>query len=137
MKITLIGILAFLVLVAGYFVWFGGPLTLPDDPSMTDRGIVRSWYYCSLLFVAGAGTACFGDKEYGMFPPTSLRWLFIFFGIVIMAVSATWMHSLKKAWADRSSAVPGAEAALWHTGKRCSRRFLTCLTSPENRFLNA
>lgn len=102
MKITVIGIVAFLVLVVAFFAWFGGPPVLQDDPSMSAPRIVRAWFYCSVLFLAGAGTACFGDKEYGMFPPTSLRWLFIVFGVVIMAVSATWMHSLTKAWAARS-----------------------------------
>ena len=67
--------------------------------------IGRAWLYSSLLFVAGAGTACFGDQEYGMFPPTSLRWLFIVLGIFIMAVSSAWMHALTKTWTRDSSAV--------------------------------
>jgi hypothetical protein len=106
MKITLVGIVVFLVLAVAFLAWFGGRPISPDDSSMTQRGIMRSWFYCSLLFIAGAGTACFGDKEYGMFPPTSLRWLFIVFGMAIMGISIAWMHSLVKAWADREGA-PG------------------------------
>lgn len=95
-KITIIGIIVFLVLVVVFFAWFGGPPTFPDASSMTRRGIGRSWLYCAILFVAGTGTACFGDKDYGKFPPTSLRWLFIVFGVLIMVVSAAWMHLLTK-----------------------------------------
>jgi hypothetical protein len=104
MKITGIGIVVFLVIVVAFFAWFGGPPTLPDDSYMTRGGIGRSWLYCSLLFIAGAGTACFGDKEYGMFPPASLRWLFIVLGAFIMVVSTAWMHSLTETWARGSSA---------------------------------
>lgn len=68
--------------------------------SMARRGATRAWFQCGLLFVGGAATACFGDKEYGLFPPTSLRWLFIIFGVVIMAVSGLWMHALKEAWSN-------------------------------------
>ena len=104
MKITIVGIIAFLVLVVAFFAWFGGPPTLPEASHMTRHGFGRSWLYCSILFVVGAGTACFGDKEYGMFPPTSLRWLYIVFGVFIMLVSTAWMHSLAKTWGRSSSA---------------------------------
>ena len=99
MKLTIPGILVFLVLVVGLFVWVGGPPQLPDDSDSryARRRINRAWFYCAVLFVAGAGTACFGDKEYGMFPPTSLRWLFIIFGALIMLAAAAWMHSLRTA----------------------------------------
>ena len=100
MKITILGGVFFIVLGVAFFAWFGGPPTI--QPSMA---IGRAWLYCSLLFVAGAGTACFGDQEYGMFPPTSLRWLFIVLGIFIMAVSSAWMHALTKTWTRDSSAV--------------------------------
>jgi hypothetical protein len=111
MKITVVGIAVFLVLVIVFFVWFGGPPTAIEDSVMTRRGISRSWFYCAVLFVAGAGTACFGEKEYGMFPPTSLRWLFIVFGIFIMGVSAAWMHSLTKAYTRETSAYLQSSAA--------------------------
>ena len=104
MKFTLPGIVCFIVLVAAFFAWFGGPPTLPDEFPITRRGIGRAWFSCSLLFVAGAGTACFGDKEYGLFPPASFRWLFIVVGIVVMGVTAAWMHSLIQAWTRNASA---------------------------------
>jgi hypothetical protein len=114
-KITVPGITAFLVLVVAFFAWFGGP-TLPDDSSMTRRGFGRSWLHCSILFVVGAGTACFGDKEYGMFPPTSLRWLYVIFGVFIMVISTAWMHSLAKTWARNSSASQLPTAQTHWTG---------------------
>ena len=103
MKITVPGIVIFLVLGIAFFAWFGGPPSLPDDSYMSLRGTTRAWFYCSILFLTGAGTACFGDKEYGMFPPTSLRWLFIVFGVFIMAVSAAWIHSMKSVWGGSRS----------------------------------
>ena len=96
MKISVHGIVFFIVLVASFFAWFGGPPTDPGDYQLSRRGIGRAWFYCALLFVTGAGMACFGDKEYGMFPPTSLRWLVIAFGVGIMVVSTAWMHSMIK-----------------------------------------
>jgi hypothetical protein len=103
-KITVVGIVVFLVLVVAFFAWFGGPPTIPDASSMTHRGVFRAWFYCSLLFVSGAGTACFGEREYGMFPPTSLRWLFIVVGFLVMAASTAWMHVLTEAWKSDMSA---------------------------------
>ena len=51
-----------------------------------------------------------------MFPPTSLRWLFIVFGVFIMAVSTAWMHSLTNALTPNSSAsllpTPGGYAVF-------------------------
>ena len=95
-KITVLGTVFFIVLVAAFFAWFGVPPTIAGDFHLSRRGISRAWFYCSLLFVTGAGTACFGDKEYGMFPPTSLRWLVIAFGVLIMVISTAWMHSMIK-----------------------------------------
>ena len=99
MKITIPGILVFIVLVVGFFVWVGGPPKLSHDldSRYARRRINRAWFYCAVLFVAGAGTACFGDKEYGMFPPTSLRWLFIILGALIMLAAAAWMLSVREA----------------------------------------
>ena len=106
MRITIPGILIFLALVVGFFLWVGGPPKLSDDydSRYALRRVNRAWFYCAVLFVAGAGTACFGDKEYGMFPPTSLRWLFIIFGALIMLAAAAWMHSLR-------TAISGSEQA--------------------------
>ncbi len=117
MKITLIGVLVFLAIVVGFFWWFGGPPVLEGDSSMTERGLARSWVYCALLFVGGAGTACFGEKEYGMFPPTSLRWLFIVFGAIIMGISAAWMHSLKVARPEGTGAFAPPARAIVQRGR--------------------
>lgn len=116
MKITLPAILIFLVIVIGFFLWFGGPQRLPADSILSQRRVTKAWLYCSLLFVAGAGTSCFGDKEYGMFPPTSLRWLFIIFGAFIMVVSAIWMHSLRTAAYGDAALFSPPNAQLHATG---------------------
>lgn len=95
MKFSVLGAVVFVVLVAGFFWWFGGPGGLSDNPEFSMPAATRrAWFYCSLCFVGSAGTACFGDKQYGLFPPASLRWLFILGGIVGMAIGVLWMHGL-------------------------------------------
>jgi hypothetical protein len=63
---------------------------------MSQRGFNKAWLYTYLLFIGGAGCACFGDKHYGRFPQVSLRWLFVIIGVILMAVSAVWMHTLQQ-----------------------------------------
>lgn len=96
MKITIQSSLLFLLLVTGFFLWFGGPQKLPPGSVLSQHHFTRVWIYCSLLFVVSAGTACFGDKEYGMFPPASLRWLFIIVGVLAMVAAVLWMHSIRE-----------------------------------------
>jgi hypothetical protein len=125
MKITLPGILIFLFLVVGFFLWFGGPQRLPQDSILSQSRVTKAWLYCSLLFVAGAGTACFGDKEYGMFPPTSLRWLFIVIGTFIMVATSAWMHSLRTVVHDNAASVSlnSATSIRYHLSRRPTNRW--------------
>jgi drug/metabolite transporter (DMT)-like permease len=95
MKITIAGVVVFVVLVAAFFLWFGGPQKLPAGVRTPAKPRDQNWFYCAALFVVAAVTACFGDKEFGMFPPTSLRWLFIIVGALMMIVSALWMNSIQ------------------------------------------
>jgi hypothetical protein len=104
MKITPLAVLIFLLLIVGFFAGFGGPPVLPDMELMGRRGVWRAWSYCAALFVAEAGTACFGDQEYGLFPPTSLRGLFIALGVIAMVASAVWMDALLKTWPNTKRA---------------------------------
>src|SRR5688572_18402427 len=104
MKITAAGVIAFVLLVGAFF-WWSGKMPFSDEAS----DIIRieagdAWFHCAALFVAGAGSACFGDKEYGMFPPTSLRWLYIVCGVLVMVGSGIWMYSMKTAWAEKRTA---------------------------------
>jgi hypothetical protein len=91
MKITVLRILCFVVLVSAFFAYFG--FDIPERGRSVTR-IDDSWFYCAALFVVGAGCASFGDQEIGMFPPTSLRWLYVVVGVIIMAASAAWMTSI-------------------------------------------
>jgi len=95
MRFTLITIIIFIASVVGFFFFFGPPISPDPDSLLSQRGVKRAWMYCSLLFIVGTATACFGDKQYGLFPPASLRWLFIVSGGAIMVASAAWMHSLQ------------------------------------------
>src|SRR5687767_12502276 len=98
MRITLFGALVFIALLIGYFYWAGNVPSMAEESLGTRRGYDRAWFYCSALFAVGAGNACFGDKQYGMFPPTSLRWLFVLLGVLLMTASVMWMHSLREMW---------------------------------------
>ena len=91
MKITPLRIAAFIVLVVAFFGYFGSVI---PARSAKIRGIDDAWFYCAVLFLTGAASACFGDQEIGMFPPSSLRWMYVAVGIVIMLVSAAWMTSI-------------------------------------------
>jgi hypothetical protein len=126
MKITIPGILVFLALVAGFFWWIGGPPKLPAgfDSGYARGGVNRAWFYSAALFIAGAGTACFADQEYGMFPPTSLRWLFIIFGAVIMLVAAAWMHSLGTAMSGNKRVAVSLHSSGSLFYHRCSKNNL-------------
>lgn len=95
MRFTLPTLLIFAVVISGFFLIFGLPVDLDSDSPLSQRRINRAWLYCSLLFVSGTVTACFGDKQYGLFPPVSLRWAFILFGGFIMIASVAWMYSLQ------------------------------------------
>src|SRR5689334_6052089 len=105
MKITFSGILVFLLLVIAFFAWFGCP-PLSDNSLVLLGGAFMEWLRCSTLFVIGAGIACFGEKEYCMFPPVSLRWLFIAFGAIIMFVAAMGMHLMRPEAEDASANNP-------------------------------
>jgi len=104
-KITPLRILIFAVLVAGFLMWFGyWPAHVPRDSYFDRRRISTAWIACASLFCAGAGLACFAEREYGMFPPTSLRAFIIAGGVALMLVAVLWMHSLRAAFLPTLSA---------------------------------
>jgi len=95
-KITPLRLLIFAVLVAGFLARFGyWPAHVPRDSYFDRRRIARAWFACASLFCAGAGLACFVEREFGMFPPTSLRPFIIAGGVALMLVAVVWMHSLR------------------------------------------
>jgi hypothetical protein len=99
LRITPLRILSFAAFLAVFFLWFGyWPADVPREEYFFHRRIVRAYFSCAALFVAATGLACFGDQQYGMFPPTSLRPILIVLGALLMLASAAWMHSLRTAY---------------------------------------
>ena len=89
-------LIVFLVLGGAFFWWCGfWPGDIPRDDYFDRRRIMRAWFACSALFLGGAATACFGEHQYGLFPPTSLRPLLMVIGAITMLVAVVWMHSVR------------------------------------------
>lgn len=104
-RVTPLRLVVFAALVAAFFAWFGyWPADVSRVEYFSPRRVARAYLACAALFVAAAGLACFGEYEYGLFPPTSLRPVLIGFGGFVMLVAVIWMHSL-------SSAVPRRDLA--------------------------
>lgn len=57
----------------------------------------KAWFYCVILFVAGAVSVSVVDHSIGYMDPTNLRPAYIFLGIVLMIASFVWLRSLKQA----------------------------------------
>src|SRR5437879_3867617 len=94
-SITPLRLAVFIALAIGFFWWCGfWPADIPRYDYFDRRRIFKAWLACSALFLGGAATACFGEQDYGLFPPTSLRPLLIFFGLLVMAAAVVWMHSI-------------------------------------------
>ena len=86
----------FLVLAAAFFWWCGlWPGDILRYDSFDRQRILRGWFGCSALFLGGAATACFGEHQYGLFPPTSLRPWLIVLGVLLMVAAGVWMRSIR------------------------------------------
>jgi hypothetical protein len=118
LRVTPLRLLLFAALVAGFFLWFGyWPADVPRDEYFSHRRVGSTYFWCAALFVSATGLACFGEQEYGMFPPTSLRPVLIVLGAVLMLAAATWMHSLRSAYtrpaAQRNTLLHPTNISLW------------------------
>jgi hypothetical protein len=98
MKASMGSVVVFLLLAIAFFAW-AGPPPLGDASYRTFRYFVRPWIYGSVLFLCGAGFACFARKGSSTFPPTAPqwllglpRWILIAFGILAMIAGIAWVH---------------------------------------------
>ena len=78
----------FIVLLAAFFVW--ATIAIPTP------AVNRAAGYCAIVYIGGAWLLCFGDFEYGLFPPKSLRPLFVIGGIALMAIAIALVHLLEQ-----------------------------------------
>lgn len=88
-RITLLRALFFALLVAGYW-WIGGF-------AVQVNADVRSMFYRGILFVIGAGCVTVVEHEIGILERTSLRWLYIILGLLLMIATVTWTHAIHSA----------------------------------------
>lgn len=88
---TPLRILFLLLLLAGFW-WIGGfdlSATLPKGhPNF------RAMLYRITMFAIGAGCVTIVEHETGTVDRTSLRWLYILLGIILMVAAVTWTRAL-------------------------------------------
>lgn len=92
-----------LVALLAIYYFLGGFTRL--DTRGTDYSIGqfnRVWSYMMLLYCSGAISITLVDHEIGMFPPTSLRFLYVILGLILMGASVTWLVSTKQAVEKKS-----------------------------------
>ena len=88
---TPLRVLLLLILLAGFW-WVGGfdlSATLPKGNPNS-----RAMLYRIAMFVIGAGCVTVVEHETGNLDRTSLRWLYILMGIILMAAAVTWTRAL-------------------------------------------
>jgi hypothetical protein len=100
-RITLLRALLFALLVAGYW-WIGGF-------AVHVNADVRGMFYRGILFVIGSGCVTVVEHEIGTMERTSLRWLYIILGLLLMTAAVTWTRAVQSA---RSKSPQSADRIL-------------------------
>ena len=91
-RLTLLRVLSLLLLLAGFW-WVGG-----FDAAATSaigRPDFRAMLYRATLLIIGAGCVTVVEHEIGHLDRTSLRWLYILLGIILMAAAVTWTRAMR------------------------------------------
>ena len=90
-RLTPLRILSLVLLLAGFW-WIGGfdlSATMPKN-----HPDFRAMLYRITLFAIGAGCVTIVEHETGTLDRTSLRWLYIVLGIILIAAAVTWTRAL-------------------------------------------
>ena len=89
------------------FALLGGfkPLRMESADGSSVR-LDRAWTRIVLLFVAGAAATAFVDHEVGTMDRTSLRWAYVFIGVVLMVAAVLWLRSVRASGASREARLP-------------------------------
>jgi putative copper export protein len=88
--------LLLLAALLGGFAFFGGfsaPQTNEDHSPARAR---KAWFYCVVLFVAGAASASVVDHYAGTMSYSNLRPAYVLLGVLLMATGLFWLRLLKK-----------------------------------------
>ena len=79
--------------------WLLGGFSSPAlDPGshLDSHRIRKAWFYCILLYLAGAGNATIVDHFVGTLDRSNLRLLYIILGALMMLSSLLWQHVLRE-----------------------------------------
>ena len=97
-------------LVGAFAAWGGFSTPEVDSEAMIVhwRRLSKAWTYCILLFLAGAVSVSVIDHFVGTVDRSSVRLLYIIFGVILMVASIMWQRGLRQA---ASTMAPVEEAA--------------------------
>ena len=90
-RVTPLRVLLLLLLLGGFWLIGGFDLsvTLPKgNPN------ARAMLYRIAMFVIGAGCMTIVEHEVGNLDRTSIRWLYILLGAILMTAAVTWTRAL-------------------------------------------
>jgi len=91
--------LAILIACLGLF-WLSGGFDLPgvaDAAYHSPQRVSRAWLYCILMFCGGAVSVSIIDHHVGNIDRSSLRFLYILLGVLLMGGSYLWLRVLREA----------------------------------------
>lgn len=89
-------LLAFLLMFFFFWGGFSAPVIDPESMLSASR-VTRVWFYCVVLYVIGAACVSVVDHFVGTLDRSSLRLLYVILGVIAMASSCLYIHTLKSA----------------------------------------
>jgi hypothetical protein len=91
--------LAILIACVGLF-WLLGGFGLPGVAEAgyhSPQRVTRAWFYCILMFLGGAVSVSVVDHHIGNLDRSSLRFLYVILGVLLMGGSYLWLRTLREA----------------------------------------
>lgn len=110
-----VGRLSFLIALILAFSVSGGfstPEVASESYTMMPRRLSKAWTYCILLFLGGAVSVSVIDHTVGTMDRSSIRFLYVIFGVILMTSSIAWQRGLREAAASTSQGNPVAPTQM-------------------------
>lgn len=100
------GRVALLIGLLGLYYYLGG-FTPPHvvEAGYSQGQFNRVWMLMLLLYCSGAMAVTVVEHEVGLFPPTSLRFLYVILGLILMGAAVGWLVSSRQAIEKQSVSV--------------------------------
>jgi hypothetical protein len=86
-----------LLALIGVFALLGGFQNPASGIEMQHPRMGRAWLICVLMFLSGAVSTTIVDHVVGLMDRTSIRWLYIFAGVLLMGGALLWLSVLRSA----------------------------------------